>query len=186
MKQVAAERGLILVDTKYELGKDAAGNIVLVDEIHTPDSSRYWIKVGYDTSLQKYYTVSVAGNHSNVYPPLTRFMLYCFAFSGILRCGTEERSTVVSYAIPKVPKRFCHVKTSFRGGRNTWGGLFEGTRARQKWWVQEGYNGWKDAFYSYTSRKLTKLFHWFCSCIIGEREWREEFNHLASTGFIRL
>ena len=39
----ALENGLILVDTKYELGRDSNGNIVLVDEIHTPDSSRYWI-----------------------------------------------------------------------------------------------------------------------------------------------
>jgi phosphoribosylaminoimidazole-succinocarboxamide synthase len=39
---MAAERGLILVDTKYEFGTDAEGNIVLADEIHTPDSSRYW------------------------------------------------------------------------------------------------------------------------------------------------
>lgn len=43
--QVAGERGLILVDTKYEFGKDSDGNILLVDELHTPDSSRYWIKV---------------------------------------------------------------------------------------------------------------------------------------------
>ena len=39
---MAAQRGLILVDTKYEFGTDAAGRIVLADEIHTPDSSRYW------------------------------------------------------------------------------------------------------------------------------------------------
>lgn len=39
---VAAERGLILVDTKYEFGTDATGRIMLADEIHTPDSSRYW------------------------------------------------------------------------------------------------------------------------------------------------
>lgn len=39
---MAAERGLILVDTKYEFGTDGAGQIVLADEIHTPDSSRYW------------------------------------------------------------------------------------------------------------------------------------------------
>ena len=44
----ALENGLILVDTKYELGKDSNGNIVLVDEIHTPDSSRYWIADTYD------------------------------------------------------------------------------------------------------------------------------------------
>ena len=39
---LAAERGLILADTKYEFGLDAGGQIVLADEIHTPDSSRYW------------------------------------------------------------------------------------------------------------------------------------------------
>lgn len=41
--QAVAERnGVLLVDTKYEFGKDAAGNIVLIDEVHTPDSSRWW------------------------------------------------------------------------------------------------------------------------------------------------
>ena len=39
---MAAERGLILADTKYEFGTDPAGRIILADEIHTPDSSRYW------------------------------------------------------------------------------------------------------------------------------------------------
>ena len=37
------ENGMVLVDTKYEMGKDSNGEIVLIDEIHTPDSSRYWI-----------------------------------------------------------------------------------------------------------------------------------------------
>ena len=46
-QQIAATRGLILVDTKYEFGTDAAGSIILADEIHTPDSSRYWIAAGY-------------------------------------------------------------------------------------------------------------------------------------------
>ena len=40
-QQEAAKRGLLLVDTKYEFGKDAEGKILLIDEIHTPDSSRY-------------------------------------------------------------------------------------------------------------------------------------------------
>lgn len=44
----ALENGLILVDTKYELGRDNNGNIILIDEIHTPDSSRYWIADTYD------------------------------------------------------------------------------------------------------------------------------------------
>lgn len=46
---MAAERGLILADTKYEFGTDADGRIVLADEIHTPDSSRYWRADGYET-----------------------------------------------------------------------------------------------------------------------------------------
>ncbi len=45
--EIASEHGLILVDTKYELGKDDNGNIILIDEIHTPDSSRYWIADSY-------------------------------------------------------------------------------------------------------------------------------------------
>ena len=47
----AAERGLILVDTKYEFGTDKDGRIVLADEIHTPDSSRYWIADSYEKSF---------------------------------------------------------------------------------------------------------------------------------------
>jgi len=46
-REIAAERGLILVDTKYEFGFDAAGRIILADEIHTPDSSRYWLAESY-------------------------------------------------------------------------------------------------------------------------------------------
>lgn len=45
---IAAERGLILADTKYEFGIDADGQILLADEIHTPDSSRYWIADSYE------------------------------------------------------------------------------------------------------------------------------------------
>ncbi len=45
--EIAASRGLILVDTKYEFGKTKGGKIVLIDEIHTPDSSRYFYADGY-------------------------------------------------------------------------------------------------------------------------------------------
>jgi phosphoribosylaminoimidazole-succinocarboxamide synthase len=45
--EIAAKRGLILVDTKYEFGKTKDGKIVLIDEIHTPDSSRYFYADGY-------------------------------------------------------------------------------------------------------------------------------------------
>ena len=46
--QIADAHGLILVDTKYEFGKSKDGEIVLIDEIHTPDSSRYFYKEGYE------------------------------------------------------------------------------------------------------------------------------------------
>ena len=50
-QKMAAERGLILVDTKYEFGVDSEGRILLADEIHTPDSSRYWIADGYQAAF---------------------------------------------------------------------------------------------------------------------------------------
>ncbi len=49
----AAERGLILVDTKYEFGVDADGTILIADEIHTPDSSRYWLARGYEAAFEQ-------------------------------------------------------------------------------------------------------------------------------------
>lgn len=52
-QKIAAERGLILVDTKYEFGIDDDGNLMLIDEIHTPDSSRYWKKATYDERFAK-------------------------------------------------------------------------------------------------------------------------------------
>ena len=51
--ELAAQKGLILVDTKYEFGKDKEGNIILIDEIHTPDSSRYFYADGYTDRLEK-------------------------------------------------------------------------------------------------------------------------------------
>ena len=50
-QEKAAANGMILVDTKYEMGRDSDGNIVLIDEIHTPDSSRYWIADTYDERM---------------------------------------------------------------------------------------------------------------------------------------
>jgi phosphoribosylaminoimidazole-succinocarboxamide synthase len=49
---MAAERGLILADTKYEFGTDSDGRIVLADEIHTPDSSRYWKAATYEARFE--------------------------------------------------------------------------------------------------------------------------------------
>ncbi|QHT61225.1 phosphoribosylaminoimidazolesuccinocarboxamide synthase [Paenibacillus lycopersici] len=49
--EIADRNGLILVDTKYEFGIDDKGEILLIDEIHTPDSSRYWMKETYESRL---------------------------------------------------------------------------------------------------------------------------------------
>ncbi|PIL20900.1 phosphoribosylaminoimidazole-succinocarboxamide synthase [Puniceibacterium antarcticum] len=51
-QEIAAQRGLILADTKYEFGTDEDGTIVLADEIHTPDSSRFWLQDGYEKAFQ--------------------------------------------------------------------------------------------------------------------------------------
>lgn len=51
-QEIAAERGLILADTKYEFGTDEDGGIILADEIHTPDSSRFWLADGYDRAFE--------------------------------------------------------------------------------------------------------------------------------------
>ncbi|MBB6488065.1 phosphoribosylaminoimidazole-succinocarboxamide synthase [Rhizobium lusitanum] len=52
-QEIARKRGLILVDTKYEFGTDENGQIILADEIHTPDSSRYWLAGSYQERFEK-------------------------------------------------------------------------------------------------------------------------------------
>uniref|UniRef100_A0A5B7AUV7 Phosphoribosylaminoimidazole-succinocarboxamide synthase, chloroplastic n=1 Tax=Davidia involucrata TaxID=16924 RepID=A0A5B7AUV7_DAVIN len=51
-QRVALEHGLILVDTKYEFGKGCDGTVLLIDEVHTPDSSRYWVAHSYEERFQ--------------------------------------------------------------------------------------------------------------------------------------
>lgn len=67
----AMEMGLILVDTKYEFGKDKDGQICLIDEIQTPDSSRYWIADSYDQKMSV-GEVNISGNWEN-------FLLHVFS-----------------------------------------------------------------------------------------------------------
>jgi phosphoribosylaminoimidazole-succinocarboxamide synthase len=52
-QQLAAAAGLILADTKYEFGLDAAGQLLLIDEVHTPDSSRFWVAATYEDRLAR-------------------------------------------------------------------------------------------------------------------------------------
>ena len=51
-QEIASQRGLILVDTKYEMGFDSNGALTLADEVHTPDSSRYWVAESYTARLE--------------------------------------------------------------------------------------------------------------------------------------
>ena len=84
-QKMAAERGLILVDTKYEFGTDAEGRILLADEIHTPDSSRYWIADGYAAAF-------AAGTR----PP---------SFDkDVIRAWVAERCDPYRDAIPTIPE----------------------------------------------------------------------------------
>lgn len=50
-QEIARRHGLILVDTKYEFGVDRRGHITLADEVHTPDSSRYWVEASYEARM---------------------------------------------------------------------------------------------------------------------------------------
>ena len=52
-QEISRARGLILADTKYEVGKTPDGRIVIIDEIHTPDSSRYWLASSYEARVSK-------------------------------------------------------------------------------------------------------------------------------------
>ena len=99
----AATRGLILVDTKYELGTDAAGDFVVIDEIHTPDSSRYWYADGYaeafshgkdPKSLDKEYVrrwLQEHGYHGDGAPPTLPDEVRCEAAQRYIE--TYERIT---------------------------------------------------------------------------------------------
>ncbi|PIN17244.1 Phosphoribosylaminoimidazolesuccinocarboxamide synthase [Handroanthus impetiginosus] len=51
-QRIALEHGLVLVDTKYEFGKGSDGLVLLIDEVHTPDSSRYWLAHSYEERFQ--------------------------------------------------------------------------------------------------------------------------------------
>lgn len=77
---VAQQHGLILVDTKYEFGKDAEGNITLIDEIHTPDSSRYWISQTYQDRFD---------NHQEPENIDKEFLRIWFAANCDPYCGAE-------------------------------------------------------------------------------------------------
>jgi phosphoribosylaminoimidazole-succinocarboxamide synthase len=82
---LAAERGLILADTKYEFGLDADGRIVLADEIHTPDSSRFWRAATYEARF-------AAGQRPDSFD------------KDFVRAWVAERCDPYGDAIPEIPQ----------------------------------------------------------------------------------
>ncbi len=84
-REIAASNGLILVDTKYEFGLDHEGRVTLADEIHTPDSSRYWFAASYDERL-------AAGNEPESLD------------KEFLRLWVRERCNPYSDPIPDIPE----------------------------------------------------------------------------------
>ena len=86
-QEVAAARGLILADTKYEFGTDGQGRIVLADEIHTPDSSRYWSPTATPGASP--------GRRPESFD------------KDVVRPGWRPGATPIAIAIPPIPPEWC-------------------------------------------------------------------------------
>ena len=89
-----AKQGLILVDTKYEFGRTKDGEIVVIDEVHTPDSSRFWQRAGYDAAF------AAGQNPEGLDKEYVRTWL------------KNERGFVGDGDIPKIPEDVCVEATS--------------------------------------------------------------------------
>jgi phosphoribosylaminoimidazole-succinocarboxamide synthase len=110
-RAVAERRGLILVDTKYEFGFEAAGRIVLADEIHTPDSSRYWIAASYQRrfasgqspeSLDKDFVRRWVSERCDPYrEPIPKIPREVVLEAARLYIGVFETITGQSFALPE-------------------------------------------------------------------------------------
>jgi phosphoribosylaminoimidazole-succinocarboxamide synthase len=109
-RDIAAERGLILVDTKYEFGLDRDGRIVLADEIHTPDSSRYWFAESYqrrfaageppdsfDKDFLRRWVAARCDPYADPIPPIPREVI---AETARVYIGAFETITGESFALP--------------------------------------------------------------------------------------
>jgi phosphoribosylaminoimidazole-succinocarboxamide synthase len=119
----ATTRGLILVDTKYELGLDPAGKFVVIDEIHTPDSSRYWYADGYaeafargddPKSLDKEYVrrwLQERGYHGDGPPPTLPDEVRCEAAQRYIE--TYERITGLPFE-PATDEPQARIRRSLR------------------------------------------------------------------------
>jgi phosphoribosylaminoimidazole-succinocarboxamide synthase len=114
-RDLAAARGLILVDTKYEFGLDSGGRIILADEIHTPDSSRYWFAETYphriaagappdsfDKDFLRRWVAARIDPYRDPIPPIPREMIVQTAAVYIGACETITGESFVA-ADPDTP-----------------------------------------------------------------------------------
>ena len=97
-RQLSSQKGLILVDTKYEFGFDENDTIILIDEIHTPDSSRYWVKKTYDSHLIDNTKIV------NLDKDAVRNYLKGIKFVENMNSHLENNGVVSNYQTPKIPK----------------------------------------------------------------------------------
>jgi phosphoribosylaminoimidazole-succinocarboxamide synthase len=110
-RAIAAGRGLILVDTKYEFGRDDEGHILLADEIHTPDSSRYWFAESYperfaagrppdsfDKDFLRRWVAERCNPYRDPIPPIPREIIVATAQVYI---DAYERLTGETFALPQ-------------------------------------------------------------------------------------
>lgn len=116
-REMARRRGLILVDTKFEFGRDADGAIVLADEILTPDSSRYWVAATYDARIAagaepdaldkdflRRWIVARCDPYAEPIPPIPRHTLASFG-ARYIRLFETTTGTVFEPPAPGAPVR---------------------------------------------------------------------------------
>lgn len=104
-QKVAREKGLILVDTKYEFGQDEDGTIVLIDEIHTQDSSRYWRADSYQADI-------AAGNEPENYDKEFLRIWYKKHFDPY---STSEAPAIPNEIINELEQRYIFVYEQLTG-----------------------------------------------------------------------
>src|SRR5271165_3325515 len=137
---VADKRGLILVDTKYEFGKDINDNILLIDELHTCDSSRYWIKDTYverfnnklepeklDKDMIREYVSSKCDPYKDPIPKIPDYLIESVSkvylnFYNMLTCGnlvynSMSRDDIVSYYFNNIHNKMAVIISGSEGDK---------------------------------------------------------------------
>jgi phosphoribosylaminoimidazole-succinocarboxamide synthase len=129
-REIAGRHGLILVDTKYEFGFDTAGGIVLADEIHTPDSSRYWFEGSYaerfaagqapesfDKDFVRSWVVARCDPYTDAIPEIPRDIVLDAArlYVGVFETITGQAFPLPDPAVPVLDRIRANLKM-FLGG----------------------------------------------------------------------